>query len=138
MTESVVSLTAIQNYIIYYSVLLLILILNFIFGRRAFCHYLCWMAPFMALGKSISRYLWVIPAVHIKSEQEKCTECGACSRVCPMGLSVSQMAKTNEFQHIDCINCMNCVDTCPQDVLRVGFFKSRPKKKVLESDYEEI
>lgn len=45
-----VSVAEPSAYYVYYIVLALILILSLTAGRRAFCHYVCWMAPFMALG----------------------------------------------------------------------------------------
>lgn len=48
------SIGNIEALIAYYVVLfLLIVIPAFIFGKRSFCHHLCWMAPFMILGRTI-------------------------------------------------------------------------------------
>ena len=45
MMDSVISVSEPGNYIVYYSVLALILGLAVASGRHAFCHYSCWMAP---------------------------------------------------------------------------------------------
>ena len=49
-TEKGISVSSIQGYIIYYAILALIFIPSVLAGKRTFCHYFCWMAPFMILG----------------------------------------------------------------------------------------
>ena len=46
-------------------------------GRRAFCHYICHMAPFMIAGRAVGRLLRV-PALHMKPDAGKCGKCGKC------------------------------------------------------------
>ena len=50
-------------------------------GRRAFCHYVCWMAPFMVLGTKIANRL-KIPVLHIKADKTKCNGYKKCSEKC--------------------------------------------------------
>lgn len=57
MTDHGISIAEIYNYVIYYGVIFLVLIPAVLFGKRTFCHYFCWMAPFMALGTKIRRVL---------------------------------------------------------------------------------
>ena len=40
-------------YLVYYIIIVLITLLPFAVGRRAMCHTVCWMAPFMILGRRI-------------------------------------------------------------------------------------
>ena len=47
-----------------------------IHGRRASCHYICWMAPFMVIGSSVGRLLH-FPQLHIEADRD------ACFDVCP-------------------------------------------------------
>lgn len=42
------------DYIIYYGVVILIVVLAFTCGKRSFCHYACWMAPFMVIRSKIN------------------------------------------------------------------------------------
>lgn len=58
-TENGISVSSIQSYIIYYGIVCLIFIPSVLFGKRVFCHYFCWMAPFMVLGTKL-RKLWIL------------------------------------------------------------------------------
>ena len=66
MTNHGISIADISNYIIYYGVLFILVLPSMIHGRRAACHYICWMAPFMQIGSAIGRLLH-IPQPHIES-----------------------------------------------------------------------
>ncbi|HAP42633.1 MAG: hypothetical protein A2087_13770 [Spirochaetes bacterium GWD1_61_31] len=44
-------------YIVYYGVLIILLSLSLAVGKRASCHTICWMAPFMILGQRFGRLL---------------------------------------------------------------------------------
>lgn len=117
MTDHGVSVAEVYNYIVYYGVLLILFLPSMIHGRRASCHYICWMAPFMIIGSTIGRALH-LPQLHIEAEREKCISCKQCNQVCPMGLDVEEMVKTgkNATCH-ECIQCGACVDKCPKKVL---------------------
>ena len=117
MTDHGISVSNIYCYIIYYCVLLLIFIPAVLFGKRIFCHYFCWMAPFMIIGTKIGELL-NLPQLHIKAEKDKCISCKQCNRKCPMSLDVERMASKGECSNVECILCGECVDTCPKKVLR--------------------
>ena len=118
MTDHGISITSIYNYVIYYGVILLLVLPALIHGRRATCHYICWMAPFMVIGSSIGRLLHV-PQLHIEADKEKCVACGKCSKSCPMGLDVKNMVSEGKNDKCtECIQCGACVDTCPKKVLK--------------------
>ncbi len=51
MTETGISVSQPTNYIIYYSVIFIAFTLPLIFGKRAHCYMICWMAPFMIIGQ---------------------------------------------------------------------------------------
>lgn len=59
MTDHGISVTEIYNYIIYYGVLFLFVVPALVHGKRAACHYFCWMAPFMVIGSTIGRFLHI-------------------------------------------------------------------------------
>lgn len=56
-TEYGISIANIYGYIVYYGVVFLILIPCVFLGKRVFCHYFCWMAPFMVIGTKLSQLL---------------------------------------------------------------------------------
>lgn len=135
-TEHGISVSSMQSYLIYYGILCLILIPALICGKRAFCHYFCWMAPFMVLGTKLRRVLH-LPGLHIQAEKpEQCIACGKCAKVCPMGIDIVSEIKGEEvkdgerkggerkggaIKSAECIQCGACVENCPRSVLSKGF-----------------
>lgn len=116
-TEHGISVSNISIYLIYYGIILLLLLPALIAGKRAFCHYFCWMAPFMVLGTKI-RFLLHLPGLHLTANSSACTSCGKCSKACPMSLDIAGMAKTGSCCHTECIQCGACIDVCPKNVLK--------------------
>ena len=117
MTDHGISVSEIYDFIIYYGVLFILVLPSVIHGRRAACHYICWMAPFMVIGSTVGRWLR-LPQLHIEADPGKCISCGKCSRVCPMGLDVSSMVSEGKNHKCsECIQCGACVDECPKKVL---------------------
>ncbi|MDE6566942.1 MAG: 4Fe-4S binding protein [Lachnospiraceae bacterium] len=116
-TENGISVTSIQSYVIYYGIVCLIFIPSVLFGKRVFCHYFCWMAPFMILGTKLRRLLH-LPGIHIKvNEKGNCISCGKCNRACPMGIDVISETKNKMISSPECIQCGACIDHCPRNVL---------------------
>ena len=119
MTENIISVDAPAKYIVYYFVLAIIFILTLTIGRRGSCHAICWMSPFITGGTLVGRALH-LPQLKIKSEPEKCIDCGLCTKQCPMSIDVQSEIKAGTVKALDCIRCGECVDKCPKDVLRFG------------------
>ncbi|RKM61241.1 4Fe-4S binding protein [Butyrivibrio sp. CB08] len=118
MTDHGISVSGIYNYVIYYGVILLLVVPPLVHGKRATCHYICWMAPFMVIGSSIERFLH-LPQLHVEADKSKCVSCGMCSKACPMGLDVKKMvADGTGPKCTECIQCGACVDECPKKVLK--------------------
>ena len=123
MTEHGISVSNIFGFIIYYGIILLILLPALIGGKRAFCHYFCWMAPFMVLGTKIRKMLH-LPGLRIVANRGKCVSCHQCDKVCPMSVDVSRMVQQGEVHSAECIQCGACVDNCAQKALKYSMRKS--------------
>jgi polyferredoxin len=109
---------------IYYIILALFLGLALIFGRRAGCHTICWMAPFMIIGRWIrNRFKW--PALRLVAKPAKCSNCQTCTRNCPMSLDVNGMVQRAEMEDGECILCGNCVDGCSKDAIHFSLSAGR-------------
>ena len=107
-------------YVIYFGVVALFLGLAMAFGRRAGCHTVCWMAPFMIAGRWIrNRFAW--PALRLVADESSCTDCGTCGRECPMGLDVRGLVRSGSMEDHECTLCGTCVDTCPAGTIRYSF-----------------
>jgi ferredoxin-type protein NapH len=107
-------------YIIYYIVIVVFLGLSVILGRRAGCHTICWMAPFMILGHKI-RNLFRWPSLRLKTDADACIDCERCTRECPMSLDVHGMVRSDSMENSECILCGSCVDICPKGVIHYTF-----------------
>ncbi len=115
-TEGGISVMAPYSYGIYFGVLALILLTSLAGGRRGFCHYVCWMAPFMILGRHL-RNLSGWAAVRLDARADRCVECGLCTRSCPMSLPVDEMVRSARMENPECILCAVCADVCPRGAI---------------------
>jgi ferredoxin-type protein NapH len=119
LTENFVSVDMPLKYITYYVVLFAFGGLYVWLGRRAACHGICWMSPFLVGGYVAGKKL-KLPQLRILSEPSKCIDCRQCNKKCPMSIDVNHEVKKGEIVSLDCILCAECVDTCPKKVLRYG------------------
>ncbi len=120
MTESIVSVSEPIRFAMYYTVIAAFLLLNLVLGRRASCHTICWMAPFMIGGDRIGRLLH-LPQYKIRTSPEACISCGRCSKNCPMSIPVQSYVAKGIISDPDCMLCGECIDICPCHVLEYGF-----------------
>jgi len=104
-------------YIVYYGVVFLIVTVSLVGGKRGFCHYVCWMAPFMVIGTKIKDAL-KIPSLHLSANSENCISCKQCSKKCSMSLDVDQMVEKGNMKNSECILCGECVANCPKSVIK--------------------
>ncbi|MBI5778650.1 MAG: 4Fe-4S binding protein [Planctomycetes bacterium] len=116
------SVVDLHGYIIYFVVVGTIVTLSLTTGRRGFCHYGCWMAPFMTIGHKISTLLH-LPSVRLVSDKSKCTDCLSCTKKCPMSLEVNAMVQKDDMGNSECVLCGTCADTCAKEVIKYSLFK---------------
>ena len=83
--------------------------------NRAFCKYVC---PIPVLQKFPSR----LSMLKVEGSAEKCNECGACDKMCPMDIQISQYTQSHQrVLSTECILCNECVDVCAKDALKISF-----------------
>ena len=100
------------------SCILLGVVVLSVFFYRPFCKWLCPLGAFYGLCNKASVY-------RLEIDQNKCTSCGACSRVCKMDVDVFRTPN-----HAECIRCGDCVATCPHQAITKTFsLKKQAKKK---------
>ena len=107
-------------YIIYYFFTVLIVVLAFTAGKRSFCHYVCWAAPFMVIGSKL-KYFLGLPTLGLRADRAKCAGCKTCNDRCPMSLDVEDHVRQGSMVDSECILCGECVDGCPKNVITFAF-----------------
>jgi ferredoxin len=78
------------------------------FMYRPFCTLIC---PFGFLS-------WIAERISLKKiriDKEKCTECGACVKACPLEAAKGRV-EGNIFT-ADCFSCARCLNVCPSDAI---------------------
>ena len=98
-------------------VILLLMVVS-LFISNFWCRYLC---PYGALLGIVS----FLSLVKIRRVKETCTDCMACTRVCPAMIAVH---KAGRVRSDECTGCLECVKTCPvRDTLypEVAFIKKK-------------
>lgn len=120
LTESGISVDGPLKYITYFGVIAIFTLVALPLGRRGACHSICWMAPFMVLGRKVGNALHV-PGLRVVPDTGKCTSCNRCEEVCPMSLRIGAMARAGKTEDRDCIQCGECVGSCRSQALSLRF-----------------
>jgi ferredoxin-type protein NapH len=119
--ENGISIDEPFKYIIYFFFLLLITGFSFFGGRRAFCHYICWMSPFMISGGFLRRLL-KLPSLRMVTNASSCKSCGKCDMTCPMSIDVQKyVLEKKAIENTECILCGNCADGCKNKAISYKF-----------------
>jgi ferredoxin-type protein NapH len=99
------------------------------FIRRSWCRF-CPTGVSLAVVNRFKGFKWA-PMLHIDKDEEKCTKCGVCKRVCPVQVTEVYEQKGGKIKTSQCMLCVRCVEMCPyEDTLKVklgnkSLFKSR-------------
>ncbi|MEE4273942.1 MAG: 4Fe-4S binding protein [Thermoanaerobaculales bacterium] len=92
-----------------------VLIVASVFIRDVWCRYLC---PYGALVGLLGRFA----PLKVTRDPELCTDCEACTKVCPARLPVHGMKRVASAE---CTSCQDCVVACPVE----GCLAVRPPLK---------
>ncbi|MCP4164740.1 MAG: 4Fe-4S binding protein [Chloroflexi bacterium] len=124
LTDSGISVDGPFKYITYYLVVGLFVGLAMFAGRRAGYHTICWMAPFMMIGRWIrNRFGWA--SLRLTADASACTNCKLCTKNCPMSLDVNGMVQIEQMENAECILCGTCVDNCHKGLIKYSFSPSQ-------------
>ncbi len=119
-TYNGISVAEAEGYVVYSMVIALMVIPALAIGKRSFCHYICWVAPFMIIGKKVKNYFnW--PGLRLVVDSSKCVNCKSCNKKCQMSLDVNAMVQRGSMENPECILCGECVDACPKRAMRYSF-----------------
>lgn len=87
------------------------IILAFVFkDNRAFCKYICPITVFLKPMSFFSLF-------RVRCDKEKCVSCGACKKVCPMNVDMTDNSR-KRLNGTECIFCMECSKACPKGALK--------------------
>jgi len=97
--------------------------------RRVWCRF----CPTGASIASINRFKGFrgIPLLYVEKDEEKCTKCGVCKRVCSVQVNEVYEQKGGKIATSQCMLCARCVEMCPyEDALKIklgnkAVFRSR-------------
>ncbi|NVO11298.1 MAG: 4Fe-4S dicluster domain-containing protein [Bacteroidales bacterium] len=120
--DSPISIMNNMGIVMYYAIVLLFIVLSLTVGKNSFCHHVCWMAPFMIIGRSVANFT-KMPSLRIKIESSTCIDgCKHCSNVCPMSIDLPKIISEKKYiDSSDCTLCGECVDACNKKVLSYTF-----------------
>ena len=82
--------------------LIVIFILS-LFFRNFWCRFLCPYGALIGLGS-------IFRITKIERNEDTCTNCEMCTKVCPQRLRVHKVEKVTS---LNCSACMSCVEACP-------------------------
>ncbi|MFC1487860.1 4Fe-4S binding protein [Thermoproteota archaeon] len=118
-----------DSFIFTVSVFVALTLVASFFIRRFWCRF-CPTGVSIAIINRVKGFRWA-PLLHLNKDEEKCTKCGICKRVCPLQVTEVYDQKGGNITTSMCMLCVRCIEMCPYKdclKLRVGkkaVFKSR-------------
>jgi ferredoxin-type protein NapH len=101
------------------TVLIIITILALAY-RRFWCR-ICPLGGLIALFSTFTPFK-KIAMTRLKKNEQKCTKCGICKRVCPTQATAAYEKKGDDVTESRCILCARCVEECPYEgALKITF-----------------
>ncbi|MCW4044224.1 MAG: 4Fe-4S binding protein [Candidatus Bathyarchaeota archaeon] len=83
------------------------------FYRRVWCR-ICPLGALIALFNRFPPFKW-ISVLRLEKNEEKCTKCGVCKRVCPTQVTEVYEQKGGDVTTSHCLLCLRCVEMCPYE-----------------------
>lgn len=91
--------------------ILVALVVSFGF-YRPFCQFIC---PFGLLSWLLER----VSIFRVRIDRDRCTNCEACVRACPLDAAKDRVA--GKPFPADCFSCARCLNVCPEDAIHYEF-----------------
>jgi len=80
---------------------------------RPFCQFIC---PFGLISWIAERF----SIFRVRIDKEKCTQCGACIKACPIEAAEDRV--NGKKMPADCFSCARCLNVCPVDAIQYASF----------------
>ncbi|HLN46146.1 MAG TPA: 4Fe-4S binding protein [Candidatus Sulfotelmatobacter sp.] len=101
------------------AILIVVIILSFAY-RRFWCR-LCPVGGLTALFSTFTPFKQ-IALTRLHKDENKCTKCGVCKRVCPTQVTEVYNKKGGDVTVSRCMLCFRCIEMCPEkDTLKFQF-----------------
>ena len=99
--------------------------------NRAFCKYVC---PIPTVLKVPARF----SLLKLEGDPDKCNECGACAKVCPMDIRIPEYIQNGQrVLSTECIFCLECTNVCPKGALEATFGLDAGNRELLKVRADE-
>ncbi len=96
---------------------LLLLIFEVVYSRRAWCRYFC------PVGVSY-QLIGMLSLLRVKWDKKKCSNCKRCQSVCMVPSVLTDCVNGGESEYVDsslCTRCGMCIDICDDEALGFSF-----------------
>lgn len=75
----------------------------------------CMICP---MGTAASFITWTKKQTDANIKRlEGCTDCGDCSKSCPIQIDIPAGIKNDKLLNPDCMKCRKCINSCPNEIL---------------------